>query len=115
MEPTDRKHGPNILLPLGSWSVSVTLGFSREAVDHEFLIEILTDRQLASSNLRPHHEGDWTAELSFMIDGSSDHPVAIRLSTRRAAFDGFVTLRGASLLRHPEPGMSDVAGSPPDP
>ena len=89
----------------------MTLGFSREAADHEFVVEIVTDRQLASSNLRPHHEGDWTAELSFVIDDSSDYPVAIRLSTRRAAFDGLVALRGASLLRHPEPGVSDQAGA----
>src|SRR5205807_10634474 len=62
--------GPHVVLPPGSWLLALTLGFSRETADHEFLVEILTDRQLASSNLRPHHEGDWTAELSFMIDGS---------------------------------------------
>jgi hypothetical protein len=93
-------HGPYILLPSGNWSLALIVGFSREAADNEFLVEVATDSQLASARLRPHQESQLTAQLSFTIDDSSDHPIAIRLSTQRAAFDGLVRLRGASLLRH---------------
>ena len=105
-------HGPQVLLFPGAWSLALTLGFSRDAVDNEFLVEVASDRQLASSGLRPHNEGDLTVELAFLIDDSSDYPVVIRVSTRRAAFDGAVILRGARLLRHEDAGALDAA--PPD-
>src|SRR3989442_371187 len=49
--------------------------------------------------LRPESEGQVKVDLAFEIDGSDDHPVSIRLSTGRAAFDGAVTLLGATLVR----------------
>jgi hypothetical protein len=94
-------HGPYIILPPGTWSVELALQFSREAAEHDFLVEVVTDRQLASTIVRPHSDGRFDAELTFGIDDTSDHPVAIRLSNQRAAFDGLLTLSGARLLQHP--------------
>ena len=93
-------HGPYILLPSGNWSLALTVGFSGDAAENEFLVQVATDSQLASATLRPHDESQLTVQLSFAIDDSSDHPTAIRLCTQRAAFDGLVRLTGASLLRH---------------
>lgn len=90
-------HGPYVMLPPGEWSLTLSLLFSREALDHDFLIEVATDRQLASSVLRPAREGSFDAALDFAVDDSSDHPVVIRLSTQRAAFDGALALVGAKL------------------
>lgn len=94
-------HGPYVMLPPGTWAAVLSLQFSREAAEHDFLVEVVTDRQLASTTIRPHHDGHLDAELTFVIDDSSDSPVSIRLSTQRAAFDGRVMLSGARLLQHP--------------
>ncbi|HEY4473328.1 MAG TPA: hypothetical protein VGN21_19300 [Stellaceae bacterium] len=95
-------HGPYIMLPPGTWSAVLSLQFSRETAEHDFLVEVVTDRQLASTTIRPHHDGHLDAELTFVIDAQSDSPVSIRLSTQRAAFDGLVMLTEARLLQHPD-------------
>jgi hypothetical protein len=94
-------HGPYVMLPPGTWSTVLSLQFSREAAEHDFLVEVVTDRQLASTTIRPHHGGQLDADLTFVIDDSSDSPVSIRLSTQRAAFDGLVMLNEARLSQHP--------------
>jgi len=47
--------GPHIMLPPGSWSLSLRLLFSRETTEHDFLVEVVADRQVASriSGRRP--------------------------------------------------------------
>jgi hypothetical protein len=99
-------HGPHVTLPPGAWSLALRLQLSREAADHEFRVEVFADSQLASGTIRPEAEGRVEAHLAFEVDDQSDHPVAIRLSTQRAAFDGAVTLLGATLVR----AASDAAG-----
>ena len=89
--------GPYIMLPPGSWSLSLKLFFSREATEHDFLLEVVTDRQVASRTIRPQAEGVLDINLPFALDATTDHPIAIRLSTQRAAFDGAVALVAASL------------------
>src|SRR5205085_975949 len=50
-------HGPYIMLPPGTWSAVLSLQFSHEAAEHDFLVEVITDRQLASATIRPHTDG----------------------------------------------------------
>ena len=90
--------GPHIMLPPGSWSLSLKLLFSRSAAEHDFLAEVITDRQISSSIIRPQAEGVFEFNLVFELDATTDHPITIRLSTRRAAFDGTITLIGAVLV-----------------
>ena len=71
--------------------------FSREATERDFLVEVVADRQLASCTIRPRTEGSFEAHLAFVIDPTTDHPIAIRFSNQRAAFDGAVGLVGATL------------------
>jgi hypothetical protein len=71
--------------------------FSREATERDFLVEVVADRQLASCTIRPQSEGSFEAHLAFTIDATTDHPIAIRFSNQRAAFDGAVGLVGATL------------------
>jgi len=89
--------GPHIMLPPGSWSLSLQLLFSRETTEHDFLLEVLSDRQVASRIIRPHAEGAFEVNLAFTIEATTDHPIAIRLSSQRAAFDGTVAVIGAVL------------------
>jgi hypothetical protein len=89
--------GPHIMLPPGSWSLSLKLLFSRETTEHDFLLEVMADRQVASRTIRPQAEGAFEVNLAFAIEATTDHPIAIRLSTQRAAFDGTVAVIGAIL------------------
>jgi hypothetical protein len=89
--------GPHIMLPPGSWSLSLRLLFSRETAEHEFLLEVVADRQVASRSIRPQVEGAHEVNLAFALEDATDHPIAIRLSTQRAAFDGTVAMLGAIL------------------
>ena len=89
--------GPHIMLPPGSWSLSLQLLFSRETTEHDFLLEVLADRQVASRIIRPHAEGAFEVNLAFTIEATTDHPIEIRVSSQRAAFDGTVAVIGAVL------------------
>jgi hypothetical protein len=89
--------GPHIMLPPGSWSLSLKLLFSRETTEHDFLVEVVADRQVASRTIRPQAEGVFEVNLAFALEATTDHPIAIRLSTQRAAFDGTVAVVGAVL------------------
>ena len=91
--------GPHIMLPPGSWSMSLTALFSRETTEHDFLVEICTDRPLASITIRPQREGSAEGTIDFALDDSTEHPIAIRISSMRAAFDGAITVVGATLDR----------------
>jgi hypothetical protein len=89
--------GPHIMLPPGSWSLSLKLLFSRETTEHDFLLEVIADRPVASRMLRPQAEGVLEVSLAFALEATTDHPIAIRLSNQRAAFDGTVAVLGAIL------------------
>jgi hypothetical protein len=89
--------GPHIMLPPGSWSLSLRLLFSRETTEHDFLLEVVAERQVASRTIRPQAEGVVEVDLAFALEATTDHPIAIRLSTQRAAFDGTVAVVGAVL------------------
>ena len=89
--------GPHMMLPPGSWWLSLKLLFSRETTEHDFLLEVVADRQVASRIIRPQAEGAFEVDLPFALEATTDHPIAIRLSTQRAAFDGAVAVVEASL------------------
>ena len=101
-------HGPHIMLPPGSWSLLLKLLFSRAAAEHDFLAEVIADRQISSSIIRPQTEGVFELNLAFALEATTDHPITIRLSNQRAAFDGTVTLVGATLATD---GATALAGT----
>ena len=61
------------------------------------LLAVLADRQVASRIIRPHAEGAFEVNLAFTIEATTDHPIEIRVSSQRAAFDGTVAVIGAVL------------------
>jgi hypothetical protein len=101
IDVTGRAHrildGPHIMLPPGSWTLLLRLLFSRETTEHDFPVEVVAGRQVASRTIRPQPEGVVEVVLAFALEATTDHPIAIRLSTRRAAFDGTVAVVGAVL------------------
>jgi len=56
--------GPHIMLPPGSWSLSLKLLFSRETTEHDFLLEVIADRPVASRKIQPRAEGAFEVNLS---------------------------------------------------
>lgn len=95
--------GPDILLPAGSWSLSLTAQFRRGAAEHEFAVDVSADQPLASGMFRPEREGSASITLDFALDDLNERPVALRLSSRRAAFDGTIHLIAATLVSLPVP------------
>src|SRR5262249_14046603 len=92
-------YGPYIMLPPGSWSVSVLLGFSKEAAELGYVAEIVAGTHLSRVNLRPEGEGVFEANLAISIEPSMGHPVEVRLFSERAGFDGRLALGQVTLRR----------------
>jgi hypothetical protein len=95
-------HGPYISLPPGNWVAEVVLGFSQEAAEVNFLVDVLTaGSQLSVTSIRPLQAGIFSVNLSFMIAEDNDHPVEFRVVNEHAAFDGRVMLGHVTLtLQH---------------
>jgi len=92
-------YGPYILLPPGSWSVSVLLGFSKEAAELGYVAEIVAGSHLSRVSLQPAGAGVFEANLAISIEASHDHPVEVRLFSERAGFDGRLALGQVTLRR----------------
>jgi hypothetical protein len=101
--------GPHIMLPAGAWSLSISLGFIREAAEHAFTVEVSTDRVLASGPVYTTNGHSAAINLDFTIDEATERPVAIRISSMRAAFGGAIAVEAATLARiSPTPTISAV-------
>lgn len=96
-------HGPEIMLPAGPWALSLTVLVTGAAAEHEFVTEICTERPLASGILRAEREGGASVHIDFALDEASEHPISVRISSQRAAFDGAIEITAAQLVRAPAP------------
>lgn len=92
-------NGPHVMLPTGSWSLSLTALFSREAAEHEFIASVHAGGSLASGVVRPRPDGSAEVRLDFTLDDTIDLPVSIRVYSQRAAFDGSVVEVKATVVR----------------
>ncbi|GEM_PF-702658 len=81
-------HGPDIMLAPGAWVMQAKLLFSRDACEHEFLVELSAGHELGSCIVRPEREGGGEVNFPFTIDEAGNQPIRLRLSNQRAAFDG---------------------------
>jgi hypothetical protein len=91
------------MLPAGAWSLSLSALFSPEAAEHEFGAEVWAERVLAQGTLQPR-EGSAALTLDFALDEATEQPLAIRLTSRRAAFDGAIIGVTATLVQEPASG-----------
>jgi hypothetical protein len=102
-------YGPYIRLPLGSWAAEVVLGFSQEATDVTFVVDILSaGSQLCVASLRPPRQGVYSVNLSFVINEQTDHPIEFRVVNERAAFDGKLALSHVLLSRQQDESASTI-------
>ncbi len=100
-------HGPYIMLPPGSWSLSLAARLSLEASEHTFGVEVWAGRLLASGTTRIWQHSAAVIELDFTIEEATEHPIGIRISSLRAAFDGAIT--GAEVILVPKlPGEDEA-------
>lgn len=90
--------GPGIMVAPGSWTVTVRLLFSREATEHEFVVELYADRQIGAATVRPEREGGLEVSFPLTLDETANHPLTVRLSNCRAAFDGACAMDNVTLV-----------------
>jgi hypothetical protein len=102
-------HGPRIMVLPGHWLLVLELVFSLEATDNEFAVEISAGNRLEFRLIHPQHSGLWETRIDFVVDEAGEHPIDIRLSSQRAAFDGTVRLEGATLV--PQPAATSAFGA----
>lgn len=104
---TGRAHclvrGPDIVLPPGSWSLSLAVTLSRAAAEHEFFVEIAADFPLGSGVIRPQLQASAALTIDFVLGEETERPFQLRISTLRAAFDGAITIEAVTLRRQALP------------
>lgn len=91
--------GPDIVLPPGWWSLTLSVTLTRAAAEHEFLVEVIADESLGAGILRAQQQTTGELTIVFLLPGTTERPLQLRISTLRAAFDGAVTIAAASLQR----------------
>jgi hypothetical protein len=99
--------GPYITLPPGSWSTSVVLGFSEDAAQMSYIVEVHSDTRLAQVRLEPGNQRLIEANLDFSL--SEPHIINIGVYIERAAFDGRLALGHVTVTPHarPRPGTRE--------
>jgi hypothetical protein len=86
-------YGPYISVPPGNWTAEVVLGFSQEATDVNFLVDILVaGTQICATSIQPTRQGVYSVNLSFVIGEGNAHPLEFRVINEKPAFDGRVAL-----------------------
>lgn len=85
-------YGPYITLPPGAWSATIALGFSAEAGELNYLLDVCAGAEgpLSQLTLQPGAERVVEARLDFSI--AAPEMVDIRVFNERAAFDGRLAL-----------------------
>jgi hypothetical protein len=101
--------GPYMVLPPGTWTAAVVLGFSREAAEMSYGLEFIAGHRcvsLSRTTIQPHGDRVFEATVSFVIDDTTDQPISLRISNERAAFEGRLVLGSVTLTpqatRRPE-------------
>ncbi len=73
-------YGPYILLPPGSWSAQIVLGFSPEAATASYLVDIFAGSQLASTTFQPGGRSIYNASLTFSLPHNLRDGVEVRVT-----------------------------------
>ena len=98
-KPRCLAYGPYIALPWGDWTADLVLGFSEDAIDTTFKIDIFAGSILNVTSIKPAHAGVQTTSINFVIEEANDNLVEIRLYSETAAIFGEIALGHAILTR----------------
>jgi hypothetical protein len=103
-------YGPYIALPPGNWVAEMVLGFSEDAIDMSFLIEVWAGSKLSAVGVHPSGPGLAQINISFALEESNDNLVEIRVMNERAAIYGRMALGQATLtlLQNVSPAVVDA-------
>ena len=94
-------YGPYISVPPGNWTAEVVLGFSQEAVDINFVVDVLAaGTPLGATSIQPTREGVYSVNLSFAVSEGNTHPLEFRVVNQKAVFDGKLALGRITLTLH---------------
>src|SRR5439155_4197381 len=88
---------PYITIPPGHWTAEVLLGFSQEAIETNFVVDVFGGSQLTFASIRPPTMGVFPVTLNFEVGETNDSLLEIRVMNERAAFDGRLELMQATL------------------
>ncbi len=85
-------YGPYVNLPPGAWSATVALGFSAEAAELSYIVDVCagTETVLSATTLQPGQERMVETNLNFSL--AAPETIEIRILNERAAFDGRLAL-----------------------
>jgi len=89
--------GPYIALPPGNWVAEMVLGFSEDAVNMSFSVEVWGGSQLSVASINPSGPGLTTVNLSFVIEESNVNLIEIRVMNERSAIYGRLALGQATV------------------
>jgi hypothetical protein len=103
-------YGPYIALPPGNWVAEMVLGFSEDAVDMSFQVDVWAGSQLSMARINPSGPGLAQVRLSFSLEESNDNLVEIRVMNERSAIYGRLALGQATvtLQQNASPAVIDT-------
>lgn len=90
-------YGPYISLPSGNWAAEMVLGFSEDACDMSFRIEVWAGSLLAMVQIQPAAAGLQRININFVLGEPNDNLVEIRIVNERVANSGRLVLGHATL------------------
>lgn len=91
-------YGPYLYLPAGSYQVRLVIGFSKEAQNTGFSVEVHNSAVVAKARMRPNAEGVYAAAFR-MVHERFDEPLEVRIANEQGALFGKVALGWAEFMR----------------
>jgi len=92
-------YGPYVALPPGDWTADLVLGFSEDAIDTTFQVDVFAGSILNVTSTKPALPGVHMVSINFIIEEANDNLVEIRLYNETAAIFGQIALAHAILTR----------------
>jgi hypothetical protein len=92
-------YGPYVALPPGDWTADLVLGFSEDAIDTTFQVDVFAGSILNVIRTKPTLPGVHMVSINFLIEEANDNLVEIRLYNETAAVFGQIALGHAILTR----------------
>ncbi len=102
-------YGPYITLPPAGWTAEMILGFSEDATETSFRIEVWAGSMLGSATIQPPRAGVFPVDVSFVIEEGNDNLVEIRVRNERSAIFGRLAL--GHVILTPRSGVSQLTAA----
>jgi hypothetical protein len=94
-------YGPYVALPPGNWTADLVIGFSEDAIDTTFRVDVFAGSMLNMTSTKPTLPGVHMVSINFLIEEANDNLVEIRLYSETAAIFGQIVLGHVILTRRP--------------